>query len=275
LDFYVGEEAQKRSLTYNLEYPLQSGEVSNFDLMEKLWHRCIYDFLRCEPEEHFVMLTEPPMNSPANRELMAEIMFETFNVSGLHIGVQATLALYSSWFNSAEDSIQKSLGLTGTVVDSGDGVTHIIPIADGYVIGSCIKHIPLAGSDITKFVANAIKERGYKIPAEDLKGLAKALKDEHAYVSEDPVQEMLKWDNRVNSKNKLKFKPFTYKSILSDRSYEVDVGYECFMGPEMFFRPEIVSSYWSKPLDQELDEAIVRCPIDVRRNLYKVPKMLT
>jgi actin-related protein 3 len=41
--------------------------------------------------------------------------------------------------------------LTGTVVDSGDGVTHVIPIADGYCIGSCIKHIPLAGRDITKF----------------------------------------------------------------------------------------------------------------------------
>ena len=42
--------------------------------------------------------------------------------------------------------------LTGTVIDSGDGVTHVFPISDGYVIGSCVKHIPLAGRDITKFV---------------------------------------------------------------------------------------------------------------------------
>ena len=104
LDFYVGDEALKRSRSYNVEHPLRSGEIGNFDLMEKLWHRCIYDYLRCEPEEHVVMLTEPPMNSPANREQMAEIMFETFNVKGLHIGVQATLALYSSWFNSAPGS---------------------------------------------------------------------------------------------------------------------------------------------------------------------------
>lgn len=80
MDFYIGTEAQKRSKTYDLEYPLRSGEISNFDLMEKLWHRSIYDYLHCEPEEHIVMLTEPPMNSPANRELMAEIMFETFGV---------------------------------------------------------------------------------------------------------------------------------------------------------------------------------------------------
>ena len=76
---------------------------------------------------------------------MAEIMFETFNVPGLHIAVQAVLALISSDHESA--------GLTGTVVDSGDGVTHVIPVADGYVIGSCIKHVPIAGSNITNFIA--------------------------------------------------------------------------------------------------------------------------
>jgi actin-related protein len=36
--------------------------------------------------------------------------------------------------------------LTGVVIDSGDGVTHVIPVAEGYVIGSCIKHIPIAGN---------------------------------------------------------------------------------------------------------------------------------
>ena len=64
--------------------------------MEKFWHRSIFDYLRCEPEETTFILTEPPMNPPENREQMAEIMFETFNVKvllfsfidkSLHIGV--------------------------------------------------------------------------------------------------------------------------------------------------------------------------------------------
>ena len=57
-------------------------------------------------------------------------------------------------------------GLTGTVIDSGDGVTHVIPVADGYVIGSCIKHVPIAGSNITSFIGDMIKERGEKFPIE-------------------------------------------------------------------------------------------------------------
>lgn len=93
------------------------------------------------------------MNTPENREQMAEIMFETFNVKGLFIGVQATLALYAQIAgpNAASGSIRQE-DLTGTVIDSGDGVTHVFPVSDGFVIGSCVRHIPLAGRDITKFI---------------------------------------------------------------------------------------------------------------------------
>lgn len=74
-------------MTYDLSYPIRSGLISDWELMEKFWHRSIYSYLKCEPEEHVFVLTEPPMNPPENRENMAEIMFETFNVKGLHIGV--------------------------------------------------------------------------------------------------------------------------------------------------------------------------------------------
>ena len=56
--------------------------------------------------------------------------------------------------------------MTGTVIDSGDGVTHVIPVADGYVIGSCIKHIPLAGRTITQFIQQIMRERKEPVPAE-------------------------------------------------------------------------------------------------------------
>lgn len=52
--------------------------------------------------------------------------------------------------------------------------------------------------------------------------------------------------------------------------YSADVGYERFLGPEMFFSPEIVSSDFLTPLPEVVDEAILKCPIDSRRGLYKV-----
>jgi actin-related protein 3 len=136
--------------------------------MEKFWHRAIYSQLRCEPEEHRFILTEPPMNTPENREQIAEIMFETFNVKGLFIGVQATLALYAQICGPQSEGKSLSKGdLTGTVIDSGDGATHVFPVSDGFVIGSCVKHIPLAGKDISKFILQQLRDRGEPVPAED------------------------------------------------------------------------------------------------------------
>ncbi len=97
-------------------------------------------------------------------------MFESFNIKGLYIAVQAVLALAASWTsNKVTDRT-----LTGTVIDSGDGVTHVIPVAEGYVIGSAIKHIPIAGRDITYFVQQLLRERGEaaNIPPEDSRRVA-------------------------------------------------------------------------------------------------------
>lgn len=81
--------------THEMEYPIKSSIIHDWDKMEKIWCRTLHDYLRCEPEETVVVLTESPLNPPENREKMAEIMFETFGVKGLSIQVQATMALYS------------------------------------------------------------------------------------------------------------------------------------------------------------------------------------
>ena len=105
----------------------------------------IFKYLRCEPEDHFFLVTEPPLNTPEHREYLAEIMFESFNVPGLYIALQAVLALAASW--TARKIGERTL--TGVVVDSGDGVTHVIPVAqvrvilcscalDGVMVYSCV-----------------------------------------------------------------------------------------------------------------------------------------
>ena len=78
-------------------WPIRHGVVDDWDLMERFWEQTVFKYLRAEPEDHYFLLTEPPLNTPENREYTAEIMFETFNVPGLYIAVQAVLALAASW----------------------------------------------------------------------------------------------------------------------------------------------------------------------------------
>lgn len=261
LDYFIGAEASQKRENYNVDYPIRHGIIDNWDNMERYWARCIYQYLCCDPEEHYMLLTEPPMNTPENREYTAEVMFETFNVPGLYIAVQAVLALCASLLCRGGGA---QAAVTGTVIDSGDGVTHVIPVAEGYVIGSCIKHIPLAGRDVTNFMIQQFRERGETLPPEAAIEVANRIKEAYCYVCPDIVKEYQKYDTDPE-----KFRKFEGKIKRTNKEYSIDVGYERFLGPEIFFSPEIFSSDWTDPLPAVIDKTIQACPIDTRRPLYK------
>ena len=280
-NYYIGDEAinkKKESNTHKLIYPVKNGIVENWDLMEKYWYKSIYDYLKCDPEEHIFFLTEPTLNPPENRENIAEIFFETFNVPGLYFGDQAFLSLfgYHRWFEDGSriDKEQKEAikSLTGVVVDSGDDITHIIPICDGTVVGSNIKHFPIAGKQITNFMEQMIKERGEKINSADLYYATKELKEKYGYLARELLFSFNIFDNKKNIDGKLtqntNFKKFEGTGKISSKPFSIDLGYEIFLGPEAFFNPEIIDKNWKAPLDEMIDLAIQQCPIDYQRRLY-------
>jgi actin-related protein 3 len=259
LDFYIGDEALSAAggSGYGINYPIRHGQIDNWDLMERFWSNSIFKYLRVEPEDHHFLLTEPPLNPPENREATAEIMFESFNVAGLYIAVQAVLALAASWTSSKV----QDRSLTGTVIDSGAGVTHVIPVAEGYVIGSSIKSVPIAGRDITQFVQSLLRERG---ESDSSLATAERIKEEYCYVCPDIVKEFARYDRESDDR----FKQHTV-TYANGKTTTVDVGYERFLAPEIFFNPEIYSSDFLTPLPTIVDNVIQTSPIDVRRGLYK------
>ena len=134
-----------------IEHPIEHGIVANWDDMEKVWHHTLYSELRVSPEEHPILMTEASLNPKNNREKMTQIMFEVFNVPCLYVSVQAVLALYASG------------RCTGVVLDSGEGVSHTVPIFEGYAIPHAIQKILLAGKDLTAYLKEILMERGLKL----------------------------------------------------------------------------------------------------------------
>ncbi|KMT07613.1 hypothetical protein BVRB_6g147400 [Beta vulgaris subsp. vulgaris] len=261
LDFFIGDEALARSRsssTYSLNYPITNGQVENWDAMERFWQQCIFNYLRCDPEDHHFLLTESPLTPPESREYTGEIMFETFNVPGLYIAVQPVLALAAGYNTSKCE-------MTGVVVDIGDGGTHVVPVAEGYVIGSSIKSIPISGTDVSLFVQQLMRERGENVPPEDSFEVARQVKEMYCYTSSDIVKEFNKHDKEP-SKYVKQWKGIKPKT---GAPYTCDIGYERFLGPEVFFNPEIYNTDFTTPLPAVIDKCIQSAPIDTRRALYK------
>ena len=137
--------------------------------------------------------------------------------------------------------------------------------AEGYVIGSCIKHIPIAGRDITYFIQQLLREREVGIPPEQSLETAKAIKEKYCYICPDIVREFAKYD--VDPRKWIK--QYTGINAINQKKFIIDVGYERFLGPEIFFHPEFANPDFMESISDVVDEVIQSCPIDVRRPLYK------
>lgn len=128
-----------------------------------------------------MLLTEPPLNPRTNRETAAQILFETFNVPALYTSIQAILSLYASGRT------------TGVVLDAGDGVSHAVPVYEGFAIPSSIRRIDVAGRDITEHLQLLLRKAGYVFHTSAEKEVVRQIKEKTTYIAPDPRKEEKEW----------------------------------------------------------------------------------
>ncbi|XP_030073659.1 actin-85C-like [Microcaecilia unicolor] len=241
--YYIGDEAQAKRGILSLNYPMEHGIVTSWEDMEKIWRHLYQQELKLKAYKSPVMLTEAPLNPHANREKMAEIMFEVFSVPAMFVALQAILSLYA-------------LGqTTGIVLDSGDGVTHTVPIYEGHCLPQGVCRMNFAGRDITKYFAMLLMESGYYFVSTAEREVVKDIKEKLCYVAMD-----------INIENMKSPKEILRQYILPDGNV-IKIGDQLYRAPEALFTP-INAGNTAMGIHQMILESIRKCDMDIHKYLF-------
>ena len=239
----VGGESLKRRDLFDVKFPIQRGIIKDWENMEKIWHFAYYDELKVPPENHPVLLTEPILNPKVNREKIAQVMFETFNVPATYISLQPHLSLIAAGRTN------------GIALDVGEGVASVVPICEGTILPHAMMRLHLSGTDLTDYLLRLMTERGYYLESPSEQELVSDIKQQLCYVAVDFEEEM--------KKNV----PDIEKTYVLPDGRNIVLGNERFRCPEAFFQPSLVGQMYGG-LPETISNSIQKCDMVIRRELY-------
>lgn len=229
--YFIGKDAESKRGILKLQYPIEHGIITNWDDMERIWESIFTNELNVNPEEHSILLSEAPLNSNKNRETMAQIMFEDFNIPALYVENQALLA--ACYFGKT----------TAVILDSGDSVTNCIPIVESVPISNALNNLNFAGRELTKYMSKILAEIGCRFNTDAEMQIIQKIKEKTCYVA-------LNYEDELKS-----FESYDYKLPDGTQVVIKDQRIRC---PEALFNPSIISKE-GKSIAQICHESIQKC----------------
>ena len=219
----IGDEVTPVRSLLELSYPMEEGIIKNDKDMATLWNYVLTQKLKIpkgELKDRKILMTEAPNNPTKNKEKMAEILFEKIGIGYFNIEPQAKMTLYCE----GEE--------TGVVLDSGDGVTHVIPIAHNYLLHHQIKRLDIAGRHITNYLTKLLQINGYAFNSTADFETVRELKEKYCFVSCD-----IKSDRKLNQET-------TYYNTITKLpdGRKIRISGEKFEAPEILFQPHLVQN---------------------------------
>jgi len=191
------------------------------------------------------LLTEAPLNPKANREKMTQVMFEAFNTPVMFVAIQGVLTFYASG---------RSIGIA---FESGDGLSHTLPVYEGYTIPYAILRLDLAGHNLTNYLVRLLAEKGYSFSTTGEREIVHEIKEKVCYVASD----FDCWKQAPSSSSNIE------KCYQLPDGQMIMIGNEQFCCPEALFHPSLLGME-SFSIHELCYNSIMKCDVDTRKSIY-------
>jgi len=245
-DTFFGEQAQMKNEISNnnvlLSRPIEHGLITHWEDMTKLWRHIFHEQLDCadDVENSHIMLSEAPLTPKLQREKSAQIMFETFNVSGYHSKNTAVLELYSHGHT------------TGMVVGSGFDSTYTVPIYQGYALAHASRKMEFGGDTINQQLLKLLHAQHFSFGGlSSQTEVLEHMKRQKCYVSAEFEAELKQKDSALWKMANAN----TAKYALPD-GHEVHLGSNRFEAAEVFFQPRLMGGHRARKCSSVCDAAL-------------------
>ena len=245
-DIMIGDEVIGFRSLLDLSHPVSEGIIVNEEDLYRLWDYTLTQKLGIEdPSDKKILVTEAPYNPISNKFKIFEILFEKIGVAAVNIEPQAKCSLFSEGID------------TGIVLDSGDGVTHCIPVSNGAILNHTIERMDIAGRHITEYLVRLLQKKGYAFNSSADFDFARELKEKYCFISND-IESDRKLERQTTFYNTYHLLPDETRIRISDEKFEA---------PEILFNPSLIGKeYDGIPI--MMMKSINKCPIDCRAGLY-------
>uniref|UniRef100_A0ACB8F2M1 Uncharacterized protein n=1 Tax=Sphaerodactylus townsendi TaxID=933632 RepID=A0ACB8F2M1_9SAUR len=223
-DTFIGEKARLEP-DLDIILPVRHGIIIDWDAAEVLWRHLFYDHLKVAPEDHPLLMSDPPLCPTTNREKLVEVVFESLHSPGMYVAYQSVLSVYAH-------------------------------VHQGYNLPHAIERMDIAGSNMTSFLMDLLKDMGHYFDDRML-DIVDDIKHKCCYVALD-------FENEWNSHKR----EYIVDYQLPDGQI-IRLGKERFQCPEMLFNPPQMPGLSLVGIHGMAQRSLRKIPEETRKEMYE------
>lgn len=217
-NYFIGADSLSCSSGIVLKRPIENRIITNFDDIEKIWQHVFENELHVKAEERPILMTESPENTKAAREKTLQIMMETFKVPAFYLSYPEVLSLFAAGIT------------TGTVIDSGETLTHVLPVYECFGMTHVCSRLEIGGRQLNGYLKKLMIQSGIELPTGYERESLRDIKEHLCYVAKDVDSEMQK----IEQMNEIE-KSFTFRN-----GTKIEISSQRFKCTEPLFNPSLL-----------------------------------